>query len=33
VLELWTGQPDAHVTTSLQQLLADQAVPFLATYR
>lgn len=33
VLELWTGQPDAPIATGLQQLLADQAVPFLAAYR
>nr|WP_281361207.1 BREX-2 system adenine-specific DNA-methyltransferase PglX [Actinopolyspora biskrensis] len=33
VLELWTGSPDTPVANALQQLLADQAVPFLAAYR
>ncbi|SDQ14834.1 BREX-2 system adenine-specific DNA-methyltransferase PglX [Actinopolyspora saharensis] len=33
VLELWVGSPDVPVATSLQQLLADQPVPFLAAYR
>lgn len=33
VLELWAGRPDIPVATSLQDLLADQAVPFLAAYR
>ncbi|GAB3292705.1 BREX-2 system adenine-specific DNA-methyltransferase PglX [Parasphingorhabdus pacifica] len=33
VLALWAGRPDVPVATSLQELLADQAVPFLAAYR
>lgn len=33
VLELWAGRPDIPAATSLQNLLADQAVPFLAAYR
>src|SRR5699024_1151562 len=33
VLQLWAGQPDADVTASLRELLADQAVPYLAAYR
>jgi hypothetical protein len=33
VLALWAGRPDAPVTASLVDLLADQAVPFLAAYR
>ncbi len=33
VLELWVGSPDVPMATSLQQLLADQSVPFLAAYR
>ncbi|HKS43674.1 MAG TPA: BREX-2 system adenine-specific DNA-methyltransferase PglX, partial [Amycolatopsis sp.] len=33
VLELWSGRPDVATATALQELLADQAVPFLAAYR
>jgi hypothetical protein len=33
VLQLWSGQLDASTTTVLQDLLADQAVPYLAAYR
>lgn len=33
VLELWSGRHDAATATSLQELLADQGVPFLAAYR
>jgi hypothetical protein len=33
VLGLWAGRPDAPVQATLVELLADQAVPFLAVYR
>ena len=33
VLALWEGRPDVPVTESLEKLLADEAVPFLAAYR
>jgi hypothetical protein len=33
VLGLWAGRPDAPVTATLVELLADQAVPYLAAYR
>ena len=33
VLALWEGRPDVRVTESLEKLLADDAVPFLAAYR
>ncbi|MGH3906644.1 MAG: BREX-2 system adenine-specific DNA-methyltransferase PglX, partial [Pseudonocardiaceae bacterium] len=33
VLALWEGRPDVPVTESLQRLLADEAVPYLAAYR
>ncbi|GAA1228668.1 BREX-2 system adenine-specific DNA-methyltransferase PglX [Prauserella halophila] len=33
VLELWMGQPDVDTSAALQQLVDDQAVPFLAAYR
>jgi len=33
VLALWEGRPDIPVTQALVQLLADEAVPFLAAYR
>jgi hypothetical protein len=33
VLALWEGRPDVPVSESLQRLLADEAVPFLAAYR
>jgi hypothetical protein len=33
VLALWEGRPDVRVTESLEKLLADEAVPFLAAYR
>jgi hypothetical protein len=33
VLALWEGRPDVPVTQSLVRLLADETVPFLATYR
>jgi hypothetical protein len=33
VLGLWAGRPDAPFTATLVELLADQAVPFLAAYR
>jgi hypothetical protein len=33
VLALWEGRPDLPVTASLQKLLADEAVPYLAAYR
>ncbi|MEU9428315.1 BREX-2 system adenine-specific DNA-methyltransferase PglX [Streptomyces sp. NPDC048342] len=33
VLALWEGRPDISVATSLQRLLAEEAVPFLAAYR
>ena len=33
VLALWEGRPDVPVTQSLAELLADEAVPFLAAYR
>ena len=33
VLGLWDGRSDIPVATSLQQLLDDQVVPFLAAYR
>jgi hypothetical protein len=33
VLALWEGRPDVPVSESLEQLLADEAVPFLAAYR
>jgi hypothetical protein len=33
VLGLWAGRPDAPVQATLVELLADQAVPFLAAYR
>jgi hypothetical protein len=33
VLTLWEGRPDVPVTESLEKLLADEAVPFLAAYR
>lgn len=33
VLSLWEGRPDISVSESLEKLLADEAVPFLAAYR
>ena len=33
VLALWEGRPDVPVSESLEKLLADEAVPFLAAYR
>ncbi len=33
VLALWEGRPDVPPMTSLQKLLADEAVPYLAAYR
>lgn len=33
VLALWEGRPDIPVAQSLQRLLSDQAVPYLAAYR
>jgi hypothetical protein len=33
VLALWEGRPDVPVSNSLQRLLADEAVPFLAAHR
>ncbi|MGH3328671.1 MAG: BREX-2 system adenine-specific DNA-methyltransferase PglX [Streptomycetales bacterium] len=33
VLALWEGRPDVAVATSLQRLLAGEAVPYLAAYR
>lgn len=33
VLALWEGRPDVSVVVSLQRLLADEAVPYLAAYR
>jgi hypothetical protein len=33
VLKLWEGRPDVPVSESLEKLLADEAVPFLAAYR
>lgn len=33
VLALWEGRPDVPITDSLERLLADEAVPFLAAYR
>jgi len=33
VLALWEGRPDVPVGESLQRLLADEAVPFLAAHR
>jgi hypothetical protein len=33
VLALWEGRPDIPVRESLEKLLADEAVPFLAAYR
>ncbi|MCE7001656.1 BREX-2 system adenine-specific DNA-methyltransferase PglX [Kibdelosporangium philippinense] len=33
VLELWARRPDVPTVTALQDLLADQAVPFLAAHR
>jgi len=33
VLALWEGRPDIPVSESLERLLADEAVPFLAAYR
>ena len=33
VLVLWEGRPDVPVTKSLEKLLADETVPFLAAYR
>jgi len=33
VLALWEGRPDVPVTESLEKLLAEEAVPFLAAYR
>ena len=33
VLSLWQGRPDIPVSESLEKLLADEAVPFLAAYR
>jgi hypothetical protein len=33
VLALWEGRPDVPVTESLQRLLADEVVPYLAGYR
>ena len=33
VFALWEGRPDVPVTDSLVRLLADEAVPFLASYR
>jgi hypothetical protein len=32
VLALWEGRPDVPVTASLQKLLAEEAVPYLAAY-
>lgn len=33
VLQLWSGRPDAPTAAALEDLLADQAVPYLAAYR
>lgn len=33
VLQLWSGKPDAATSAVLGELLADQAVPYLAAYR
>jgi hypothetical protein len=33
VLALWEGRPDVPVSESLEKLLANEAVPFLAAYR
>jgi hypothetical protein len=33
VLALWEGRPDVPVSESLEKLLGDEAVPFLAAYR
>ncbi|MEV4415912.1 BREX-2 system adenine-specific DNA-methyltransferase PglX [Catellatospora sp. NPDC049609] len=33
VLALWEGRPDVSVVASLQRLLAEEAVPYLAAYR
>jgi uncharacterized protein DUF7008/Eco57I restriction-modification methylase len=33
VLALWEGRPDVPVAESLQELLVDEAVPFLTAYR
>ncbi|WP_433317940.1 BREX-2 system adenine-specific DNA-methyltransferase PglX [Micromonospora chersina] len=33
VLALWEGRPDVPVVASLQRLLAEEAVPYLAAYR
>ncbi|MFG2059109.1 BREX-2 system adenine-specific DNA-methyltransferase PglX [Micromonospora sp. NPDC048930] len=33
VLALWEGRPDVSVVVSLQRLLAEEAVPYLAAYR
>ncbi|MFR9779024.1 BREX-2 system adenine-specific DNA-methyltransferase PglX [Micromonospora sp. MS34] len=33
VLALWEGRPDVPAVTTLQRLLADEAVPYLAAYR
>ena len=33
VLALWEGRPDVPVVASLQKLLAEEAVPYLAAYR
>jgi hypothetical protein len=33
VLALWQGRPDVPVTESIEKLLDDEAVPFLAAYR
>ncbi|MEU8085739.1 BREX-2 system adenine-specific DNA-methyltransferase PglX [Micromonospora sp. NPDC049101] len=33
VLTLWEGRPDVQVAASLQRLLAEEAVPYLAAYR
>jgi hypothetical protein len=33
VLALWEGRPDVPVSESLEKLLADEAVPFLAAHR
>jgi hypothetical protein len=33
VLAMWEGRPDVPVAKSLEKLLADEAVPFLAAYR
>jgi hypothetical protein len=33
VLSLWEGRPDVPISESLEKLLAEEAVPFLAAYR